>query len=59
MFNDYERKSIEKAKHNYWTMEAHCIYKFLAGLNVEFDEERGRIIGRTTLPPIGEVFAEV
>ena len=40
-------------------MEAHRIYKFLAGLNVEFDEVRGRIIGRTPLPQISEVFAEV
>ncbi|XP_010269385.1 PREDICTED: uncharacterized protein LOC104606050 [Nelumbo nucifera] len=29
------------------------------GLNVEFDEVRGGIIGRNPLPPIGEVFAEV
>ncbi|XP_062114977.1 uncharacterized protein LOC133829003 [Humulus lupulus] len=35
------------------------IYKFLAGLNVDFGEVRGRIIGRQTLPPIGEVFSEV
>lgn len=29
------------------------------GLNVEFDEVRGRIIGRQSLSSIGEVFAEV
>ncbi|XP_074364949.1 uncharacterized protein LOC141705998 [Apium graveolens] len=41
------------------TVEAYRIYKFLAGLNVEFEEVRARIIGRTPLPSISEVFAEV
>lgn len=59
LFNDYEWKSIEDATHNKRIIEAHHIYKFLAGLNVEFDEVQGRIIGRTPLPQIGEVFAEV
>ncbi|RVX14577.1 hypothetical protein CK203_012112 [Vitis vinifera] len=40
-------------------MEDNRIFKFLAGLNVEFDEVRGRIIGRQPLPSIGEVFSEV
>lgn len=40
-------------------MDTSRIFKFLAGLNVEYDEVRGRIIGRNPLPPIGEVFAEV
>ena len=35
------------------------IFKFLAGLNVEFDEVRGRIIGRQPRPSIGDVFSEV
>jgi len=35
------------------------VFKFLAGLNVEFDEVHGRILGRNPIPPIGEVFAEV
>ena len=30
-----------------------------AGLNLDFDEVRGRIIGRQPLPPIGEVFSKV
>ena len=59
LFNDYEWKSIEDATHNKRIIEAHHIYKFLAGLNVEFDEVQGQIIGRTPLPQIGEVFAEV
>ncbi|KAI5448575.1 hypothetical protein KIW84_015834 [Lathyrus oleraceus] len=29
------------------------------GLNANFDEVRGRIIGRNPIPPIGEVFSEV
>ena len=40
-------------------MEAHRIYKFLVGLNVEFDEVREQIIGRVPLPKISEVFVEV
>ena len=40
-------------------VESSRIFKFLAGLNVEFDEVRGRIIGRQPLPSIGEVFSEV
>nr|XP_048333695.1 uncharacterized protein LOC125423471 [Ziziphus jujuba var. spinosa] len=59
LFNDYGWKSTEDAIHNKKTMEAHRIYKFLARLNVEFDEVRGRIIGRSPLPPINEVFVEV
>lgn len=59
LFNDYEWKSTEDAKYYNRIVEASRIYKFLAGLNVEFDEVRGRIIGRKPLPPIGEVFAEV
>lgn len=35
------------------------IFKFLIGLNVEFDEVRGRIISRQPLPSLGEVFSEV
>ncbi|XP_073147995.1 uncharacterized protein [Henckelia pumila] len=59
LFNDYEWKSTEDAKHYKTIVEAHRIYKFLAGLNEEFDEVRGRIIGRSPLPLVGEVFAEV
>ncbi|RVW69990.1 hypothetical protein CK203_052724 [Vitis vinifera] len=59
MFNDYEWKSTDDANHYKHTMEAHRIYKFLVGLNVEFDEVRGRIIGRVPHPKISEVFAEV
>ncbi|KAL4385806.1 hypothetical protein GQ457_15G016130 [Hibiscus cannabinus] len=35
------------------------LYEFLAGLNRDLDEARGRILGRTTLPTTGEAFAEV
>lgn len=40
-------------------MEAHRIYKFVVGLDVKFDEVKGRIIGRSPLLPVGEVFVEV
>ncbi|KAG8497017.1 hypothetical protein CXB51_008247 [Gossypium anomalum] len=35
------------------------LYEFLAGLNRELNEVRGRILGRSPLPTIGEAFAEV
>ncbi|KAL6323722.1 hypothetical protein AAG906_002190 [Vitis piasezkii] len=59
LFNTYEWKSAEDGLHHKETMEDNRIFKFLAGLNVEFDEVRGRIIGRQPLPSIGEVFSEV
>lgn len=40
-------------------VEDNYIFKFLTRLNIEFDEVRGRIIGRQPLPLIGEVFSEV
>ncbi|KAL6340459.1 hypothetical protein AAG906_006123 [Vitis piasezkii] len=52
MFNVYKWKSTNDANHYKQTVEAHRIYKFLAGLNVEFDEVRGRIIGKVPLPKI-------
>ena len=59
LFNTYEWKSAEDFQHHKKTVEDNRIFKFLAGLNVEFDEVRGRIIGRQPLPLIGEVFSEV
>lgn len=35
------------------------IYTFLAGLNIEFDEVRGRVLGKSIFPTINEVFYEV
>lgn len=59
LFNHYEWKSVEDFNHYRKTVEDHRIFKFLAGLNVEFDEVRGRILGRQPLPSISEVFSEV
>lgn len=50
---------IEDCNHNMKIVEDNHIFKFLTRLNIEFDEVRGRIIGRQPLPPIGEVFSEV
>ncbi|KAJ9689184.1 hypothetical protein PVL29_014710 [Vitis rotundifolia] len=52
-------KSAEDGRHHKKTMKDNRIFKFLAGLNVEFDEVRRRIIGRQPLPSIGKVFSEV
>ncbi|RVX07585.1 hypothetical protein CK203_025234 [Vitis vinifera] len=40
-------------------VESSWIFKFLAGLNVEFDEVWGRIIGWKPLTSLGEVFSKV
>ncbi|XP_071912178.1 uncharacterized protein [Coffea arabica] len=59
LFNSHEWKSTENFRHHKKTVEDSRIFKFLAGLNVEFDKVRGRIIGRQPLPSIGEMFSEV
>ena len=59
LFNDYEWKSPEDCNHYKKMVEDYHIFKFLIGLNVEFDEVRGRIIGRQPLPSIRDVFFEV
>ncbi|KAJ1420634.1 hypothetical protein SESBI_14208 [Sesbania bispinosa] len=59
LFNTYKWRYTEDAKHHQETVEEGRIFQFLAGLNEELDEVRGRIIGRATLPSLGEVFAEV
>ncbi|KAJ0078245.1 hypothetical protein Patl1_36811 [Pistacia atlantica] len=52
LFNDYEWKSSDDFKHHKQIVEKRRIFKFLAGLDVEFDEVRGRIIGRKPLPTL-------
>ena len=59
LFNDYEWKSPEDCNQHKKMVDTGRIFKFLAGLNVEFDEVRGRIIGRNPMPSIGKAFAEV
>ena len=59
LFMDYEWKYSEDGKHYIKMVECSRIFKFVAGLNLDFDEVRGRIIGRQPLSPIGEVFSEV
>ena len=59
LFNICEWKSPEDAQHHKKIVKDGRIFKFLAGLNVEFDEVSGRIIGRQPLPSIGDVFSEV
>ena len=59
LFNTYEWKSTVDGCHHKKTMEDNRTFKFLAGLNVEFDEVKGRIIGRQPLPSISQVFSEV
>ena len=49
--NDYARH--KKGEENDW------VYMFLASLNRNMDEVRGRILGQKPLPSIHEVFSEV
>uniref|UniRef100_A0A803PYV7 Zinc knuckle CX2CX4HX4C domain-containing protein n=1 Tax=Cannabis sativa TaxID=3483 RepID=A0A803PYV7_CANSA len=56
LFDTYEWKFVEDGKHHKKTIKKPQIYKFLVGFTIEFDEVRGRIIGRRPLPSIGEVF---
>ncbi|MCI31849.1 hypothetical protein A2U01_0053061, partial [Trifolium medium] len=46
--------SPEDCKHyNYKkTVDVSRVFKFLAGLNIVFDEVRGRILGRNPIPQI-------
>ncbi|KAL5844018.1 hypothetical protein ACOSQ4_009976 [Xanthoceras sorbifolium] len=59
MFNEYKWKDLEDGAHYRKVLDNNHVFWFLAGLNVKFDEVRGRIIGRQPLPPINEVIAEV
>ena len=59
LFNSYKWKSANDQKHYRKTVEDGRVYKFLVGLNVEFDDVRGRILGKTSLPSINDVFSEV
>ena len=40
-------------------MENEKVFKFLAGMNRELDDVRGRVLNRQPLPSIREVFSEV
>ena len=45
LFNDYEWKNMDDCNYFKKMEEGSQIFKFLVGLNVEFDEVWGRIIG--------------
>lgn len=59
LFSDYEWKLPDDCNHNKNMVGNHQIFKFVAGLNIEFDEVRGRIIGRQRLPSLEEVFSKL
>lgn len=59
IFKDYTWKDPSDAAHYQKEVDNSRVYSFLAGLNVEFDEVRSRIIGRRPLSSLNEVFAEV
>ena len=53
LFNDYEWRNTDDCNYFKKMEEGSRIFKFLVGLNVEFDEIWGRIIGWQPLPSIG------
>ncbi|KAA8530019.1 hypothetical protein F0562_034553 [Nyssa sinensis] len=55
----YSDLAVEDSHYHKKIVKDNRILKFLAGLNIEFDEVRGRIIKRQPLPSIGDVFSEV
>ena len=59
LFNDYEWKNPDDCNYNKKMVDNARIFKFLAGLDDEFDEVRGRILGRQPLPPLVKLFSEV
>lgn len=54
-----EWKSSDDCNHYKKMVENNRNYKFLAGLNVEFDEVRDKIISKPPIPSISEVFFEM
>ncbi|KAI5425899.1 hypothetical protein KIW84_031648 [Lathyrus oleraceus] len=39
--------------------ENDCVFMFLAGLNKDLDEVRGKVLGKVPLPTLREIFAEI
>ncbi|KAL4360740.1 hypothetical protein GQ457_04G014980 [Hibiscus cannabinus] len=59
LFNDQEWECPKDASKYKSIVDETRNFKFLAGLNEDFDEVRGIIIGRSSLPSIHEAFSEV
>ena len=53
---DYEWKCLEDGKHYMKMVECSKIFNFFASLNLDFDEVKGRIIGRQPIPPLEKFF---
>ncbi|KAH9677444.1 retrotran gag 3 domain-containing protein [Citrus sinensis] len=59
LFNECEWRCIDDGARYKKLVDKNRIYDFLAGLNKELDDVRGRILGTKPLPSIREIFAEV
>lgn len=57
LFDSNEWKFTDDQKRYKKTIEDGRTYKFLTGLNVEFDEVRGWILRKTSLLSINDVFS--
>lgn len=58
LFDSYDWESTKDQAH-YTVVEDSRVYKFLTGLNDEFDEVRSRVTSKMPLPSINETFSEV
>ena len=56
MYNDYEWKSPDDCNHHKKLVENNRVFKFLAGLNVEFDEVEGGSLADNHFPQLGKFF---
>lgn len=59
MFEDEQWENSNDSARYKKKIERGRVFVFLAGLNNELDEVRGRILGKKPLPAIREVFSEV
>ncbi|KAI9193828.1 hypothetical protein LWI28_000540 [Acer negundo] len=59
IFSEYTWKDPGDGAHYQRLVDNNRVLRFLDGLNIEFDDIRGRIIGRQPLPSLNEAFAEV
>ena len=59
MLNDCKWHCVEDSMTYRKLTDKDRVYEFLAGLNKDLDEVRGRLLGIQPLPAIGEIFSKV
>ena len=59
LFYDLEWSCVEDSAQYQRTVEQDCVMKFLAGLNTDLDEVRGRVLGKEPLLSISKAFLKL